>query len=207
MAEFDLDFLPERIRIDPEARTWRRLQEVSELPLILRRWVGALKPRWLVVGRCSVSRGCRDGRRAVLRAAGDAACLADLRAALAAGESVMLVGTPTEVDAALLANGLPLQAQSLGANATRGSARVWTIERGPLLAVAAGDAAALRSLARPLPHYGGQSWLVFDGAQASERGLWPAVVPVFAVRGEAPAARRQRPRQRARGSAVAPHSS
>jgi aminopeptidase N len=207
LAEFDLDFLPERIRIDPEARTWRRLQE-GELPLILRRWVGALKPRWLVVGGDAAFHEAAEtvvGRffeRPTTRLAP-----ADLRAALAAGEAVMIVGTPAEVDAALLANGLPLQAQSLGANATRGSARVWTVERGPLLAVAAGDAAALRSLARPLPHYGGQSWLVFDGAQASERGLWPAVVPVFAVRGEAPAARRQRPRQRARGSAVAPHSS
>lgn len=189
LAGFDLDFLPERIRIDPEARTWRRLQD-AELPLILRRWVGALKPRRVVVGGDAAFRDAAEtvaGRfferpAAPLR-------LADLRAALATGESVMLVGTSAEVDAALLANGLPQQAQALGGNATRGSARVWTVERGPLLVVAASDAAALRALARPLPHYGGQSWLVFDGGRASDRGLWPAPVPAFAVRNEAPAAR------------------
>ncbi|QKS30471.1 MAG: M1 family peptidase [Candidatus Accumulibacter similis] len=189
LAGFDLDFLPERIRIDPEARTWRRLHE-AELPLILRRWVGALQPRWVVVGGDAAFREAAEtvvGRfferpAALLR-------LTDLQAALVAGESVMVVGTPAAVDAALLANGLPQQAQTLGGNATRGSARVWTVERGPLLVVAANDAAALRSLARPLPHYGGQSWLVFDGGQASDRGLWPAPVPAFTVRGETPPTR------------------
>ncbi|MCM8611091.1 M1 family aminopeptidase [Accumulibacter sp.] len=206
LVDFDLDFPPASIRIDPQARTWRRLHE-AELPLILRRWIGALQPRWLVVGGDAAFReaaatvvGRFFERPAALLAVGD------LRPALTAGEAVMIVGTPAEVDAALLANGLPQQAQSLGGNATRGSARVWTVDSGPLLAVAARDAAALRSLARPLPHYGGQSWLVFDGAQASERGLWPAVAPVFAVRGEAPATRRQKPGEGARGSAVAPRS-
>jgi hypothetical protein len=43
------------------------------------------------------------------------------------------------------------------------------------LAVVAGqDAAALEALVRPLPHYGGQSWLVFDGAKLLERGVWVA---------------------------------
>ncbi|EXI72543.1 MAG: hypothetical protein AW07_03272 [Candidatus Accumulibacter sp. SK-11] len=115
----------------------------------------------------------------------------ELRAALAGGEAVILIGTPAEVDAALLANGLPQETQALGRNAVRGSARVWTVERGPLLAIAANDAAALRSLARPLPHYGGQSWLVFDGGRVSERGLWGAQAPAFAVRDEASAAREQ----------------
>ncbi|HRD90339.1 MAG TPA: M1 family peptidase, partial [Accumulibacter sp.] len=98
LAEFDLDFLPERIRIDPAARTWRRLQE-AELPLILRRWVGALKPRWVVVGGDAAFREAAAAvvgrffeRPAVLLR------LADLRAALAAGESVMIVGTPAAVD-------------------------------------------------------------------------------------------------------------
>jgi hypothetical protein len=26
---------------------------------------------------------------------------------------------------------------------------------------------------RPLPHYGRQSWLAFEGARAIERGVWP----------------------------------
>jgi len=191
LAEFDLGFRPERVRIDPDARTWRRLDS-AEQPPILRHWAAAPKPRWLVLGGDAAFREAAAIllQRFCERPA-TALALPELRAALAGGEAVILIGTPAEVDAALLANGLPQETQALGRNAVRGSARVWTVERGPLLAIAANDAAALRSLARPLPHYGGQSWLVFDGGRVSERGLWGAQAPAFAVRDEASAAREQ----------------
>ena len=53
-----------------------------------------------------------------------------------------------------------------------------------LAVVSARDAEALRSLQRPLPHYGAQSWLVFEDGRALERGTWPApgrVIPVLAA--------------------------
>ncbi len=56
------------------------------------------------------------------------------------------------------------------------SGGAWTARRaagGTVLIVAARDAAALRALLRPLPHYGGQSYVYFDGGRARERGLWP----------------------------------
>ncbi|MBF0372267.1 MAG: hypothetical protein HQL39_02490, partial [Alphaproteobacteria bacterium] len=58
----------------------------------------------------------------------------------------------------------------------RGTARAWVARTpdGPVLAVQADDAAALGALIRPLPHYGGQGWLVFEGAKAADRGRWPA---------------------------------
>ena len=65
-----------------------------------------------------------------------------------------------------------------------GSARVWTVhrDRRPALAViAATDAAALSALQRPLPHYGSQSWLVFDGSRVSARGVWEAPGRMVAV--------------------------
>jgi hypothetical protein len=52
---------------------------------------------------------------------------------------------------------------------------VWTHARpgsGPVIVVAGGDAAALAALARPLPHYGRQSYVVFEGARALDRGVW-----------------------------------
>ncbi|MBK7674598.1 MAG: hypothetical protein IPJ27_07405 [Candidatus Accumulibacter sp.] len=62
----------------------------------------------------------------------------------------------------------------------------------PALAViSANDAEALRALLRPLPHYGSQSWLVFDGGRAIERGIWPMIdppVPVTLLPAGAPAA-------------------
>ncbi len=57
-----------------------------------------------------------------------------------------------------------------------GTARAWAARRphGPALAVVAADGAdALRAVVRPLPHYGSQSFVVFDGARAVDRGLWP----------------------------------
>ncbi|QCO17711.1 M1 family peptidase (plasmid) [Azospirillum brasilense] len=85
-----------------------------------------------------------------------------------------VIGTAGEVDRILARLGLPPLPDRLKG---RGTARVWTArtpQGRPLLAVAADDAAALQALLRPLPHYGRQSWLVFEGARAVDRGVWPA---------------------------------
>ena len=184
IVDLDLDFRPQQLRLDPDARVWRRL-DVAEQPPILRRWLGALKPRWAVVGGDAEFRKAAEVvvSRFFERPATPLA-VSDLKSVLADDGMVMLIGTPTEVDAALSASGLPKQSEALGKKGGRGSARVWTSARGPLLAVAADDAVALRALARPLPHYGGQSWLVFEGGRAVERGLWPAQAPVLGVRSE-----------------------
>ncbi|MSQ20036.1 MAG: M1 family peptidase [Betaproteobacteria bacterium] len=61
-----------------------------------------------------------------------------------------------------------------------GTARVWTTRNreGVLaLVITARDAEALAGLARPLPHYGRQSWLVVDGQKVTHRGVWPARSP------------------------------
>jgi len=42
-----------------------------------------------------------------------------------------------------------------------------------VLVVTAASNAALQALLRPLPHYGGQSYVLFDGGRAQQRGLWP----------------------------------
>lgn len=97
------------------------------------------------------------------------------------GEPMLLAGLHAEVDAALRRAGLPPRPAAL---AGRGSAQAWTLARedGTALAVvSAQDADALRALLRPLPHYGSQSWLAFDGGRLLERGVWPApgrLVPV-----------------------------
>ncbi len=56
------------------------------------------------------------------------------------------------------------------------SAAAWTarLENGdPVLVISADDAAALQTLLRPLPHYGGQSYVLFEGGRAASRGIWP----------------------------------
>ena len=97
------------------------------------------------------------------------------------GAALMLVVPLDAVDAQLRARGLPpAPAEVDGA----GSAKVWTLQDAggtTTLVIAARDAQALAALRRGLPHYGRQSWLVFDGARAIARGTWPARVQRITV--------------------------
>jgi hypothetical protein len=61
----------------------------------------------------------------------------------------------------------------------KGSAQAWTVRRPDgftLAVVSAGDMAALSALIRPLPHYGRQSYVLFQGAKLIGRGAWPTRV-------------------------------
>lgn len=85
---------------------------------------------------------------------------------------LLLVGTDAAVARELEARRLPPVPAEL---AGRGSARVWVSRAADgrtALVVSGADAEALRALVRPLPHYGRQSWLVFEGAKAVDRGVW-----------------------------------
>ena len=56
------------------------------------------------------------------------------------------------------------------------SSEVWTTRRAdgtPVLVVSASRADELESLLRPLPHYGGQSYVLFEAGRATSRGIWP----------------------------------
>ena len=104
---------------------------------------------------------------------------AGLASALRGREPVLLAGTHAEVDRALATAGLPARPAQL---AGRGSAQVWTVQGTlPLAVISADGAAALGSLQRGLPHYGSQSWLVFDNGRVIEKGVWPASLPVIPV--------------------------
>ncbi|HET9700411.1 MAG TPA: M1 family aminopeptidase [Burkholderiales bacterium] len=98
-----------------------------------------------------------------------------------AADSMVVFGTPEAVGRWLAARGLPGIPEALRGH---GSAQAWTVARAgakPLLLVAAKDAAALEALARPLRHYGRESWVAFEGARALERGIWPAQPQRLAV--------------------------
>ena len=43
----------------------------------------------------------------------------------------------------------------------------------PVLVISAESTVQLQALLRPLPHYGGQSYVLFDEGRAQSRGLWP----------------------------------
>ena len=85
----------------------------------------------------------------------------------------LVVGTTKDVTALLARAQVETAPPDL---AGKGTARAWAARRPdhvPLAIVAADDAGALRAIVRPLPHYGGQSFVVFRGSEAVEKGLWP----------------------------------
>ena len=104
----------------------------------------------------------------------------------------LVIGLESEVDAWLKEQGLPGRPDAVRG---QGTAQAWTAARengGSIAVVSAKDAAALAALARPLPHYGRQSYVVFEGAKMIERGTWPARVQVVPVANdyETPVSRR-----------------
>lgn len=185
--EIDAAFVPEALRLDPELRVWRR-PDADQLPPILRQWVVADAPRLVVADAIAWDERAGEAGDEMTQAAQALAVRLFERApewsgagALREGGGpVLLVGSGAAVGKVLAEAGIPARPQALPAE---GSAQVWTVQRAagpPLAVVSAVDAAAVRALLRPLPHYGSQSWLVFDGAQAMARGVWEA--PGRAVR-------------------------
>jgi hypothetical protein len=90
---------------------------------------------------------------------------------------LLLVGLESEVDRYLARHGLPKRPAELAQEGGKATAWIWAAERrdgAPLTVVEARDEAALAALARPLPHYGRQSWILFDGSTALARGVWPS---------------------------------
>jgi hypothetical protein len=93
---------------------------------------------------------------------------------------LLVVGLPDRVDAYAARFGLSPAPEAI--HGKTGS-RVWTA-RSPMgtVVLIAADAENLAALARPLPHYGAQSWLLFEGRRAAARGIWPSIpqtVPVI----------------------------
>jgi hypothetical protein len=84
----------------------------------------------------------------------------------------LVIGLQEQVDAWLAHHRLPARPEVVRG---KGTAQAWTVRRpdGVTLAVvSARDPASLVALTRPLPHYGRQSYVIFDGAKAIARGAW-----------------------------------
>ncbi|ALQ50073.1 hypothetical protein SAMN05216406_10915 [Nitrosomonas ureae] len=95
---------------------------------------------------------------------------------------VLVIGLDSEVDAWLAAEQLPAKPDEIN---SKGTAQVWTLARAKgasMTVIAAKDAASLEALIRPLPHYGRQSYLAFDGRQVIEKGVWPTQVQKIVVK-------------------------
>ncbi len=162
--------LVQAVELDPDYRLWRRV-EPDHFPPILREVFVAPKVGLLTVGddmaqaAKSLAERVLDAQPQLLQATGPG---------LPGNDPVLIVGQTDRVNALLARLGLPPAPPELTG---KGSARVWVArdESGrPYVVIAAQQADALKALQRPLPHYGRQSWLVFDSAKASDKGIWSA---------------------------------
>lgn len=178
-TELEVDALPDGIRLDPDFRLWRRLS-ANELPPILREWIISRAPGVVIASTDTAVRSAAESVAQSFFESRSREIPAAQMKNLAG--PVLLIGLHGAVDDTLAALRLPPRPASLSGS---GSAQVWTIdnrEAGVRLAVvSARDEASLRALSRPLPHYGSQSYLSFEGAKLLTRGVWPAQAPVVRV--------------------------
>jgi hypothetical protein len=162
---------PTEVILDPDLRLFRRLMP-DEAPPILRQVMVDHTAETILLPENGEARSAAETLAAkmqnrapklAMRAEGD-----NLPAV-----PLLVIGLADQVDAWLAKHRLPARPDVIKG---KGSAQAWTVSRpdGVTLAmVSAADVPSLAALARPLPHYGRQSYVVFDGAKVINRGAWP----------------------------------
>ncbi|MBU3696996.1 M1 family metallopeptidase [Dechloromonas sp.] len=179
-ATLALPFAPQSLRLDPEMRVWRRLA-ANQLPPILRQWLAAKSPQVINVAAAGDTQAAVNQlAERFFEARPTRLTVSQLLAAATGISPVLIAGTHPEVDQTLAAAGLPPRPTQLK---DKGHAQVWTVPGTtfPLAVISGRDAAAILALQRGLPHYGSQSWLVFEQGRAIDKGIWPARVPEIKV--------------------------
>ena len=170
VVTFETDARPKALALDPELRLFRRLAPGEAPPILRQVMVDPATAVAILSGGAAADAARKLAGRLLDYAPTEYSPDAPLPDA-----PLLAIGLAGEIDAWLATKGLAPQPSVFAANAT---ARVWAARRSDgraLVAVSARDAAALAALLRPLPHYGRQSWIAFDGAKALERGVWPSL--------------------------------
>ena len=173
-AVLELPAEPLELALDPELRLMRRLA-AAEAPPILRDAMLAQHPALLAPGADAAVQAAARALAARLLERADAEP--------ASSSTLLVAGLHADIDAWLAGAGLAARPALLAA--TRGSAQVWTERAGDgriVVLVSVRDAQSLAALSRPLPHYGRDSYLVFEGARMLARGTWPTQPQLWTFR-------------------------
>jgi aminopeptidase N len=168
----ELPARPLELALDPDLRLFRRLAPAEAPPILRQVMVDAATLTVLL----PADGEARDAARSLAEKLQDQAPRTVSGAVPLPPAPVLAIGLHDEVDAWLARNGQPPRPEPVRG---KGTAQAWTATRpdgSTLAVVSARDAASLAALARPLPHYGRQSWIVFEGEKVIERGTWSAKV-------------------------------
>lgn len=171
VANLELDAQPIGLRIDPAHDLFRRLLP-GETPPILRDVTLASNVVTIVATENKAM--SEVALQLAKRLLDTPVRVQPIESATLGAAPLLIIGATPEVVAFLARHGLPGMPDRL---ADRGTSRVWTAtwrNNYPIMVVTADNSKALQALLRPLPHYGSRSYLVFDGRQAIDKGIWPA---------------------------------
>jgi aminopeptidase N len=162
---------PTEVILDPDLRLFRRLMP-DEAPPILRQVMVDHTAETILLPESGEVRNAAETLAAKMQnRAPKLAMTADGNSLPAL--PLLVIGLTDQVDAWLAKHRLPARPD---VTKGKGSAQAWTVSRSDgltLAMVSAQDLASLAALVRPLPHYGRQSYVVFDGAKMINRGAWP----------------------------------
>ncbi len=178
------------VELDPELRLWRRL-DPRWLPPIFREtfisprsevFVAGSGPEWIAPAMALAGRLLESPLQQVsetqLMASPDVpALVVGDRGSVLALVARLGLGSLPDV---LIQEGAP---PSAGAAAQlKGSAQAWTARTAngkTLVFVIAVDPTSVQALQRSMPHYGRQSWLVFQDGRVTGQGAWPVLPPAL----------------------------
>lgn len=169
-VEFTTRARPLAVQIDPDSHVFRRLL-ATETPTILRDVT--LHPATLTLVASDDTDFRNIGRELAAAMLDTAPRFVDAAKLPPQDVPILLIADGSKLQD--LRNRLQLEVRSQQM-APWQSAGAWTTRRSdgvPVLIVTARDATSLGALLRPLPHYGGQSHVEFDGSQARGKGVWP----------------------------------
>ena len=161
---------PETIHFDPDSDVFRLLHK-NETPPILRDIT--LNPMTTAVIGSEDADVVRIAGELVSRIMDTEPRFADLAETEKIAAPLLLVTTSDRLGEQLARLGLQMPADL---PAIAYSAAAWTARRengAAVLVVSADNVAELQSMLRPLPHYGGRSYVLFAGGRAQSRGVWP----------------------------------
>jgi len=167
----DVPAQPSEVVLDPEQRVFRRLSP-DEAPPILREAMLSEQPELFIPSGDDAVRQAAQKLSARMFESAPRLRSADDQPGSGA---VLVAGLHADIDRWLKKQGLPPRPARLPSD--RGTAQVWTVrlsDSRTLTVVSAQNSEALGALATPLPHYGQQSFLAFDGARMIDSGVWPS---------------------------------
>ncbi|HWQ95520.1 MAG TPA: M1 family aminopeptidase [Gammaproteobacteria bacterium] len=176
----ELNEQPLTLSIDPDLRLFRRITD-AEMPPLLRQAMTDPATLTVVVGSDPLLH--KTAAELAGKLLDTAPCITDGSTA-PPSDPLLVIGTHDKTAAFLQKHQLPAAPAQF---TDKGSARVWSAKQNNgkiLVVISAANTEALQALIRPLPHYGKESYLVFEDSKVIERGVWPAEGKVWSFPGD-----------------------